>query len=482
MNLLAKARAATGEAMKLIPDNVRPVWHLTPDVGWTNDPNGFSTYEGKIHLFYQMNPYDIHWGPMYWGHAVTTDLFHWERQPIALAPDGAGEDGCFSGTAITENGKHILLYTSHTEAKEGRPQREAQSLADGDGTNYQKDPENPVITPEMLPEEFKGTSDFRDPMLWKEEDTFYCAVAARRTTDGYGSIVLFSSDDLHRWKYEGQIYRNEKGMGGRMLECPNLFRAGDVPVLICSAMEVNENSWTKDAHVSFWCIGRTKKVQTAFQDAERVPIDEGPDFYAPETATLPDGRVILIGWLQDWNNYMTPQQFRWSGMMTMPREVSLENGHLMQRPAREWESMARNKRSYTIELSEDKQDYSDPGISGRSFVLDMKVEEEASFTLRFAEDSEYHTDLVVDKKHDSVILDRTHTGNPGDRHLITSVKIKDLHRLELFSDRYSAEIFLNDGEKVLSSLIFTRQTADGISLHQNAGAVRLDLTLQDLEA
>ena len=38
-----------------IDKSEKPVFHVTPPVGWMNDPNGFSIYQGKIHLFYQIN-------------------------------------------------------------------------------------------------------------------------------------------------------------------------------------------------------------------------------------------------------------------------------------------------------------------------------------------------------------------------------------------------------------------------------------------
>ena len=99
----------------------RPEFHLSPKVGWMNDPNGFSYYKDKFHLFYQYYPYDSQWGPMHWGHAVSDDLLHWEYLPAAIAPDMPYDYvGCFSGSAITlPDGKQLFMYTS--VRKEAQP-------------------------------------------------------------------------------------------------------------------------------------------------------------------------------------------------------------------------------------------------------------------------------------------------------------------------------------------------------------------------
>ena len=91
----------------------RPVFHLSPRIGWLNDPNGFSFYNGEYHLFYQYHPYSSYWGPMHWGHAVSKDLINWEYLPAAMAPDTDYDGaGCFSGTAITlPDGRQLLMYT-----------------------------------------------------------------------------------------------------------------------------------------------------------------------------------------------------------------------------------------------------------------------------------------------------------------------------------------------------------------------------------
>ena len=129
---LQKARAYEAEHGAAITPAERPAYHMTPYVGWLNDPNGFSYYKGKYHQFYQYNPYDVRWAPMHWGHAVSTDLLHWEYLPSALAPDSPADNGpgCFSGSATEmDDGKQLLMYTSVVAEKQPNGEmRDIQTL------------------------------------------------------------------------------------------------------------------------------------------------------------------------------------------------------------------------------------------------------------------------------------------------------------------------------------------------------------------
>ena len=90
----------------------RHSYHVMPEIGWCNDPNGFAYYDGKIHLFYQYNPYSAGWDTMHWGHVTSRDFIKWEYQPVELAPDMPYDDcGCFSGSAIEKDGMLYLMYT-----------------------------------------------------------------------------------------------------------------------------------------------------------------------------------------------------------------------------------------------------------------------------------------------------------------------------------------------------------------------------------
>ena len=119
---LREARKYEEVFEKMIPEEGRPAFHLTPRVGWMNDPNGFCRYQGKYHMFYQYYPFASHWDCMHWGHAVSEDLLHWTAVPAALAPDEAYDyNGCFSGSAIEmKDGKHLLtgsLKTTRTSQR-----------------------------------------------------------------------------------------------------------------------------------------------------------------------------------------------------------------------------------------------------------------------------------------------------------------------------------------------------------------------------
>ena len=68
--MLEKARNYETEKQVYVKKTTKPLFHVTAPTGWINDPNGFSVYDGKIHLFYQYNPYQREWGPMHWGHRM----------------------------------------------------------------------------------------------------------------------------------------------------------------------------------------------------------------------------------------------------------------------------------------------------------------------------------------------------------------------------------------------------------------------------
>ena len=152
--------------------------HLKAPDNWVNDPNGFIYYKGYYHLFYQYFPYGPRWGTMHWGHAVSRDLVNWEHKDMALYPTmREDQNGCFSGSAVEEDGKLYLVYTGvryevvnpedpHTCLNE---QFESAQLMISSEDGFQFDNENgkQVIIPPITDPAIGDRTHTRDPKVWK---------------------------------------------------------------------------------------------------------------------------------------------------------------------------------------------------------------------------------------------------------------------------------------------------------------------------
>ena len=116
----------------------KPIYHITPEKGWMNDPNGLVEYNGVYHVFYQADPEHLINENIGWGHKISSDLLHWEECQPALLPDQSYDrDGCFTGSAVIKDDKMYLLYTGHVNQESGYI--ETQNLAvSKDGIHFEK--------------------------------------------------------------------------------------------------------------------------------------------------------------------------------------------------------------------------------------------------------------------------------------------------------------------------------------------------------
>ena len=475
--LLSRARAYEDEHLSAVSPSLLPCFHVTGGVGWINDPNGFSLYRGEYHLFFQYNPYSTHWDTMHWGHVKTRDFIRWERLPCALAPDMSyDKDGCFSGSAIElQDGRHLLMYTGVSKTDDGH-EFQTQCLAFGDGENYEKYDGNPVIDSQLLP---KGGSEvhFRDPKIWKDKERFR-AVAGNLTRDGSGAVLLFESDDALRWRFVSEIAASENRFG-RMWECPDLFRLDGKDVLIVSPQEVHtRDPEFIDGNTTLCLIGELDRNNTLIRETEHT-IDSGLDFYAPQTVLTEDGRRVMIAWMQYWNSVeIRPrEELPFYGQMTLPRELCVKDGRLIQNPVRELKAYRGAKTAYTgVSVSKRTQL---SGICGRCLDLTVKIhpaEKELfdSFTVFVAQGGEYVTDIAFCPKTNIIQVDRTHSGWPQNVLNRRKFAVRDRGgeiTLRLILDRYSLELFVNGGEQAASFVIFSPDTADSISFEAKGEAV-----------
>ena len=482
---LDKVRNFEEEERQSIDFSHRPVYHVTGLKGWINDPNGFSHYNDEFHLFYQAHPYETNHGPMHWGHAVTDDFVKWTYLPSAMAPDESYDrNGCFSGTALTlPDGRHLLMYTGVDE-KGDSPQtrRQTQCIAIGDGVDYIKSKENPVIDASVLPE---GSSviDFRDPKIWVEDGRYYC-IAVNRIADGSGAVLLFSSDDAIHWNYGGMLAKSAYKYG-EMWECPDLFELDGCDILALSVQGMGEHSLLAPGYISFAMIGKYDRMQPAFVPEDVQMLDEGIDFYAPQTLLHPDGRRIMIGWMQNWDTVSEKHEdLDFNGQMSVPRELRVENGHIFQRPVRELDSYRGKKTRYENLLIEG--DYEAEGIRGRVLDLNLTIKQTEDgyehFYIYLAEKKHIYTRIDVDAHASMIRVNRTCSRKtPGiinERGFRYSDE-EGVLKLRILLDRYSMEIFVQDGAGAASFLIYSEDDADGIHFSADGSAI-LDIEQYEL--
>lgn len=463
----------------------RPAFHLSPRTGWMNDPNGFTYYNGAYHMFYQYYPYNASWGPMHWGHAVSGDLLHWEYKPAALAPDETYDHkGCFSGSAVElDDGRQLLMYTGVSKEDADAPEVQMQCLAVGDGTFYTKYEANPVITGADVPD---GGSkvDFRDPKMWREEDgTFYCVIG-NRAGDGSGQILHYQSEDGFHWNYK-QILAKNNNRFGKMWECPDFFELDGKWVLLTSPQDALAKGLEyAEGNITLYMTGEWNKNDSFIEETNQT-IDYGIDFYAPQTTLAPDGRRIMIGWMQNWDTCaIRKEKDNWFGQMSLPRELQIRDGKLLQKPVRELKALCCNTVTYeNVSFSGTKKI---DQISGRKIDLELEAElaEDAGkkFSIQFAKDDTFYTELTYDAAEQILGLNRKYSGTRRaglhERHCAVQTKNNRL-KLRMILDQYSVEVFVNDGEQVMSMTFYTRLEADDIVFHSE-GRVNMNIVKSDL--
>ena len=309
-----------------------------------NDPNGPIFWKGKYHLFYQMNPHGAVWGDMHWGHAVSADMVHWRHLPIALAPTPGGPDseGCFSGSAVVQDGVPTLIYTGVQNAPPAQVTlndgnnslRETQLLAtaeDDDLLHWKKQPE-PIIA---APPEGMAVTGFRDPCPWREADGWYMAVGSGVRGHG-GCALLYHSTDLRHWKY---LHRLAEGKptgsmatnpveSGEMWECPDFFALDGKHCLLYST-EGKVYSTTGD-----YDAGNHRYTAT------RTGVLDRGAYYAPKSFLAPGGRRILWGWIPERRPEAAYSAAGWAGAMSLPRVLRIgAQGQLEMHPAGEVEKL-----------------------------------------------------------------------------------------------------------------------------------------------
>lgn len=449
---------------KVEKDPWRLHYHLMPETGWMNDPNGAVQFNGVYHIYHQYVPENSKGGATHWGHKTSSDMVHFQEEEIYLSPENDyDKDGVYSGSAIQKDGKLHFFYTGNVKLEgdydytfSGREQNTVHVIS-SDGFDVQK--REVVIPHEDYP---KGYTDhIRDPKVFEYKDKFYMILGAR-TLENTGSILLYESTDLDEWTYKSKLLEAQKDEG-YMWECPDLFELDGITILVFSPQGILPQKHNYlNPHTSGYLMGHINWDELKFEPSDTFKeLDKGFDFYAPQTFEDESGRRILWGWMGIGDTspeYIYPTVSRgWQHALTLPRELFIEEGKLKQRPLPEYKTIRRKETKLQI------NDKLEAGtLAGEVYELVIELKNSPrNFELTLRQDSKlsFNNGLLT--------LEHGPSGYGRRRRYIEADTLTKLH---IFSDTSSLEIFVNDGEQVMSSRVFPKPNEDRIEFQTDTQA------------
>ncbi len=484
------------EDQKERTEKFRPQYHFSPPQQWMNDPNGMVYYDGEYHLFYQHYPDSNVWGPMHWGHAISTDMVNWKHMPIALYPDSLGY--IFSGSAVIdwkntsglgtdENPPMVAMYTYHNIKGEysGRNDFQTQGIAYSldKGRSWIKYEKNPVINN-------PGIRDFRDPKVaWNTDLQKWIMVLAAKD-----KVMFYSSPDLIDWELVSDFGTNHGAHGG-VWECPEIIEF--------NVEGTNETAWVllvsinpggpHGGSATQYFVGDFDGKSFTTNQTETLWLDHGRDNYAGVTwSDIPeeDGRKLFIGWMSNWSYAQVVPTMKWRSAMTIPRELKLQKFDkryiLKSIPVSELEVLRKKEITFSKLIVSDKLLLETEDIKLNCSEMNFKIRlrnapnadipDEFGLVLRNNQGEEFKIGFLPEKK--KVFIDRTNAGIKAFSEdfagkYYTDYEIKNRIDLRIFVDESSVEVFVDNGKAVMTNIVFPTIPYNKVELYSNGGVIEL---------
>lgn len=460
-------------------ETYRPVYHHTPVYGWMNDPNGMFYKDGVYHLYFQYNPYGSMWGNMTWGHSTSTDLTHWTYEGTAIVPDAWG--AIFSGSCVVDKdntagfgkGAVVAFYTSAKSTPWGDIQSQSMAYSLDNGKTFIKYEHNPILT--------STERDFRDPkVFWYAPGKHWVMMLAVGQ-----EMQIYSSGNLKEWKKESSFGAMQGAHGG-VWECPDLVEVAVEGskekkwVLICN---LNPGGHFGGSAAQYFVGSFDGKKFVNESPTQTKWLDWGKDNYATVTwSNAPAGRCIALGWMSNWqyaNNVPTTQ---YRSANTLARDLTLYRAggelYLKSKPSPEIKkARAEEKKISTFEVKGNYEVASLLADNKGAYEIEMTIENKGTSKIDFSLMNEKGEKVAMyyDVVRKQFVMDRSASGIVGfsrDFPAVTVAPVRntDQIHLRLFIDRSSVEAFGEEGEYVMTNLVFPAEPYNRMVFSSDKGS------------
>lgn len=451
----------------------KPAFHIHPQFGLLNDPNGLAYFNGEFHIFYQWYPFSAMHGMKHWAHVKSVDLVNWKRLPVALVPvEDYESHGAYSGASLEVAGKLYLYYTGNIKYSDSAMDRSANqclAIMDKDG-KIQKYENNPII--KGVPNGYTG--HVRDPKVFEKNGHYYMLLGAQRA-DLSGAIIIYESKNALDWTFKGELnLQIDFPESVYMLECPDYFELNGKDVMVFSPQGLKAQG--HDYHNLYNVIYVTGKldIDTLHYEVEHYQeLEKGFDFYAPQTFAGKNNERLLFAWAGMGEiNYPSDQE-EWAHCLSIPRELKIIDGKLVQRPSGALKQLRRDSHSKTITIESGTKGM-DQGIGQHELEFEFDAVEATRFGIElFASDTEGLV-LEFDREKQTVRLDREkfESAFGGEYGFMRSsdLRIESCVKVQVFVDHSIAELFINDGEVVFTARVFPKKDSKGVKVFSNGKA------------
>lgn len=454
----ASALAARDLRERIMRDPGRPGYHFVVPEGVASpfDPNGAIYWKGRYHLFYIFQDKRSGKKSDHWGHMSSTDLFHWRHHPTGLL------EGMYSGNCFINNeGVPTMCYHQ-------KDQGNAMAVAlDDDLNEWKKLDSNPITPKTQEGDEHHGKYRSWDPFGWLEGDTYYAIFGGERPG------IVKSPTLGGEWKYVGDLFAH--GVEGVSLDedvsCADLFKLGDKDVLLCISHRLGCRYY----------VGEWKNEQFYPEShAQMSWVDNS--FFAPETLVDDKGRRIMWAWLLDAPEFGVRWEHGWSGVMSLPRVLSLgDDGQLRMDVPKEIEALrygAFKKESFVLQSG---ADLVIDGIGGNSLEIFIDMESagasEYGVKVCVSPDGQEETLVYYDAAKGKLKVDTRKSGPEDTPKIIEAAPFKlkegESLKLRVFVDKSVIEVFANSRQAVARRIYPSRADSIGVSLFSTGGDTKV---------
>ncbi|ASU36722.1 glycoside hydrolase family 32 protein [Mucilaginibacter xinganensis] len=476
----------------------RPAYHFSPPANWTNDPNGLIYLNGVFHLYYQHNPFENKWGHMSWGHATSKDLVTWKNLPVAI-PEAVSKDTVtwiYSGSAVLDknnssgfgkNGRGPLVAIFTADQPKQHKESQFIGYSNDGGLSYKMYAHNPVIDLNMR--------DFRDPNVFWYAPAKKWIMTVSMVDDHL--VRFYGSENLKDWTKLSDF--GPAGFTKNGWECPSLLplAVDGNPANIKWVLFVSAGG----DHGPFmqYFVGDFDGVtfKSDYANDKVLTVDYGDAFYAAIAwRDAPQNKKILLGWLQSGK----PETYPWKGQMSIPHDLSLKtspDGLILQQlpSAIVTNALAKYAAGKVLVKKNLNLNASAIKLSGRNRFNKNAYWIDAAFSINDSKITGFNVTekpgsgrtvtVGYDAEKEVLFVDCTGSekANKSPEHLVQTAPMKAVNGLvniKLLLDKSSLEVFGNNGERVISTMIYPDKDATGLSVFSDGKATVKLLKIWDM--